>query len=308
MSTPNQAQIITAAFEQVSLLERLYGDDIPWSAIEGGFYYRSEQILLGTKAEGIFKPRQMQQGLLSIKTTKPRPGRDNIYDDQETSEGFFRYALKKGHPRQGSNRYLWEAMENQTPFVYFHAIAPGRYKAIWPCFVTNIHEIEMFCEVVVGDPLIARNTQPTIVEYPPLNIPARAYAVRETRVRLHQATFRANVLRAYNDRCALSGLPIIELLEAAHITPDSFAHSSTEVSNGITMTRLHHRAYDSDLIGITSEFKIVVGRKIKEQSDIPILSTIKKLDGSSLILPKQMQQQPNRERLAERYKAFLQHN
>ena len=240
MSTSNQAQIITSAFERVSLLERLYGDDIPWSAIEGGFYYRSEQILLGTKAEGIFKPRQMQQGLLSIKTTKPRPGRDNIYDDQETSEGFFRYALKKGHPRQGSNRYLWEAMENQTPFVYFHAIAPGRYKAIWPCFVTNIHEIEMFCEVVVGDPLIARNTQPTVVEYPPLNIPARAYAVRETRVRLHQATFRANVLRAYSDRCALSGLPIIELLEAAHITPDSFAHCSTEVSNGITMTRLHH--------------------------------------------------------------------
>lgn len=308
MSTSNQAQIITAAFERGSLLERLHGDDIPWSAIESGFNLRSEKILLGTKAEGIFKPRQMQQGLLSIKTTKPRPGRENIYDDQETSEGFFRYALKRGHPKQGSNRYLWEAMDNQTPFVYFHAIAPGRYKAIWPCFVTKIHETEMFCEVVVGDPLIARSTKAKVVEYPPLNTPARAYAVRETRVRLHQATFRANVLSAYNNRCALSGLPILELLEAAHITPDSFAHSSTEISNGITMSRLHHRAYDSDLIGITSEFRIVVGRRIKEQCDIPILSTMIKLDGSSLALPKQFQQQPNRERLAERYKTFSQKN
>jgi putative restriction endonuclease len=132
--------------------------------------------------------------------------------------------------------------------------------------------------------------------------------VRETRVRLHQATFRANVLSAYKNRCALSGLPLPELLEAAHITPDTFAHSSTEVSNGITMTRLHHRAYDSYLIGITSEFKIVVGRRIKEQSDIPILSMIKILDGGSLVLPKELQLQPNRDRLAERFNEFLLQN
>lgn len=123
MPTLNSTQIISAAFERLSWLERLYEDDILWGAIEHGFDLQDERILLGTRAEGIFKPRQMQQGLISIKTTKPRPGRDNIYDDQETSEGFFRYALKRGHPKQGSNRYLWEAMEAQTPFVYFHAIA-----------------------------------------------------------------------------------------------------------------------------------------------------------------------------------------
>lgn len=166
----------------------------------------------------------------------------------------------------------------------------------------------MFCEVVVGDALLAGRISPSAVEYPPSNAPARAYAVRETRVRLHQATFRANVLTAYKNRCALSGLPITELLEAAHITPDTFTHSSTEISNGITMTRLHHRAYDSNLIGITSEFKIVVGRRIKEQSDIPILNTIKKLDGSSLVLPKQIQLQPDKERLAERFNEFLLQN
>ncbi|MDP2126019.1 MAG: HNH endonuclease [Pseudohongiella sp.] len=308
MPTFNHTHITSAAFERISWLERLYGDDIPWNAIEHGFDLQNERILLGTKAEGIFKPRQMQRGVLSIKTTKPRPGRDNIYDDQETTEGFFRYELKRGHPKQGSNRYLWEAMEDGMPFVYFHAIAPGRYKAIWPCFVTKIHEAEMFCEVVVGDSLLARNKNPSAVEYPLSNAPARAYAVRETRVRLHQATFRANVLSAYKNRCALSGLPLPELLEAAHITPDTFAHSSTEVSNGITMTRLHHRAYDSNLIGITSEFKIVVGRSIKEQSDIPILSMLKKLDGGSLVLPKELQLQPNRDRLAERFNEFLLQN
>ncbi len=112
----------------------------------------------------------------------------------------------------------------------------------------------MFCEVVVGNSLLTRSNNPSVAEYTLSNAPVRAYAVRETRV------------------------------------------------------RLHHRAYDSYLIGITSEFKIVVGRRIKEQSDIPILSTLKKLDGGSLMLPKELQLQPNKDRLAERFNEFLLQN
>jgi hypothetical protein len=49
----------------------------------------------------------------------------------------------------------------------------------------------------------------------------REYVTRAVRQRLHQQLFRERVLRAYQERCALCSLRHQELLDAAHITPDS---------------------------------------------------------------------------------------
>ncbi|MEX0740802.1 MAG: HNH endonuclease [Pseudohongiella sp.] len=298
-------KILLSAFERVRWLDRVFGDDIPWSEITQGFDFEGQRILLANKARGIFKPKQMKQGAISIKTTEPRAGRTNIYDDHETEEGFFRYSLQAGNPQENGNKHLWQAMDQQTPFIYFHAVAPGRYKAIWPCYISNIYPDLMYCEVVVGEPLVDSANKSKVVVYPDLNAPVRAYAVREARVRLHQATFRANVLSAYRNRCSLSGLPVPELLEAAHITPDSHTHSSTEITNGIAMTRLHHRAYDANLIGITPGRKIVISDRLMEKNDGPVLTALKNLNGQELIPPYNKNQSPDRVRLAQRYEEFL---
>ncbi len=113
----NALSIILSAFERVKWLERLYEEDIPWSEIEHGFTFQDEQLYLANKARGIFRPRQMQRGVLSIKTTMPRAGRYKMYEDEETEEGYFRYALQRGDPMKQGNRYLWEALEDQTPFI-----------------------------------------------------------------------------------------------------------------------------------------------------------------------------------------------
>lgn len=304
----NDSKILLAAFERVRWLERVFGDDIPWSEIMQGFDLSGQRILLANRARGIFKPRQMSRGIVSIKTTEPRSGRVNIYEDREMAEGFFRYSLQKEGASSSGNKHLWEAMKQQAPFIYFHAVAPGRYKAIWPCYISNIHEGQKYCEVIVGESINALAERPHPVVYPDLNVPARAYAVRETRVRLHQATFRINVLSAYNNRCSLSGLPIPELLEAAHITPDSATHSSTEISNGIAMTRLHHRAYDANLIGITPDLNIFVSERVMAKQDGPILTALKNLDGEKLVPPYSKDQSPDRDRLAQRYEEFLASN
>ena len=298
--------VLTKAFDRVRWLERLYGDDIPWAAIQDGFELFGEKILLATKAEGIFKPKQMPRGIISIKTTKPRPGRQNIYEDREVSEGYFRYDLKKGVYDKGSNKNLMAAFEDQTPFIYFHAIAEGRYKAIWPCYIRKVHREAMYCEVVLGDSIPAHADIPNIVVYQnKLEAPVRAYAVRETRVRLHQATFRANVLKAYNHKCALSELPVTPLLEAAHITPDSDSFSSTEISNGIAMSRLHHCAYDRYLIGITPDLDVAVSDRILCEADSDLLKALKNLDGQKLRIPSNPEHQPDKTRLAERYDEYL---
>ena len=301
--------ILTKAFDRVRWLERLYGDDIPWAAIQQGFELAGEKILLGTRAEGIFKPKQMRRGIISIKTTQPRPGRQNIYEDREVSEGYFRYDLKKGAYDKGSNKNLMEAFEDQTPFIYFHAIAEGRYKAIWPCYIHKVHREAMYCEVVLGDTALAQTDARNIVVYPDrLEVPVRAYAVREVRVRLHQATFRANVLKAYNQKCALSELRVTELLEAAHITPDSDSFSSTEISNGIAMSPLHHCAYDRCFIGITPDLNITVSDRILYEADSDLLKTLKNLDRQKLRLPSNPNHHPDKTRLAERYDEYLRLN
>lgn len=297
--------IILSAFERVKWLERLYDEDIPWSEIVHGFDVQGERLYLANKARGIFRPRQMTRGVLSIKTTVPRAGRQKMYDDEEMEEGFFRYALQRGDPAKQGNRYLWEAQEDQSSFIYFHAIAPGRYKAIWPCYVTQIHPEQGFCEVVVGNAKAMHAVKPQVVEYQKHQPVDMSYAVRETRVRLHQAAFRANVLRAYQDRCALSGLPVRQLLEAAHITPDNHSESSADVTNGIAMSRLHHTAYDKNLIGISPDFVISVSQEIQDTNDGAVLDALKGLEGKRIHLPRSRKSLPDRDRLGARYEDFL---
>ncbi|MCW8828070.1 MAG: HNH endonuclease [Gammaproteobacteria bacterium] len=300
--------IIESAFRRMRLLEMFYEDDIPWNAIEEGFECKGETILLANRARGIFKPKQMDSGLLSIKTTVPRKGRINIYDDAEKENGYFRYALQKGEPYKGGNKHLWEALDARSPFIYFHAVSAGRYKAIWPCYVVNIYPDKMYCEVVVGVSRYESKSSNDEFIYEVPDAPERKYAVRESRVRLFQATFRENVLNAYDNKCAVSGLPVPELLEAAHITPDSNLNSTTEISNGIALSRLHHRAYDGNLIGISPNYKVVVSEKLMSISDGMILEAMKSYNGCGLLLPKRKNAQPDKERLAERFEMFISSN
>src|SRR6218665_1962026 len=199
-----------AAFERVRQLEQVYGDDIPWQAIAGGFECAGERVLLANKAVGIFKPKQMQHGALSIKTTKPRMGRVNIYADAEEADGTFVYSLQGDDPSNHFNRSLHECCEDRLPIIYFHAVAEGVYKAIFPCFVESIDTQTMTCRVSVGASISLGSRPYAMAEDDEFQRIERRYALRETKVRLHQAEFRECVLSAYGSRCAMTSLPVPE--------------------------------------------------------------------------------------------------
>lgn len=67
--------------------------------------------------------------------------------------------------------------------------------------------------------------------------------------------FRIKVYDAYNHKCAMCGIGL-ELIEAAHIVPHSNDLGTDEISNGISLCSLHHKAYDRSLIYFDTEFKI----------------------------------------------------
>lgn len=85
-----------------------------------------------------------------------------------------------------------------------------------------------------------------------------------TKVRLGQGAFRVLVTDAYNRKCAISGEKTLPVLEAAHIKP--YAESGPHfISNALLLRSDLHKLFDSGYLTITSELKVEVSKRIKEE-------------------------------------------
>lgn len=306
----SDALLLEAAFHAVRRLRDLYDDAIPWAPLEQGFMTGSQRVHFASRALGIFKPAQMEHGVLSIKTVVPKKGRVNIYDDHQAEGDYYRYALQAGGARENSNRFLWQAKELRQPFIYFVGIQPSVYTALWPCYVEEIHDRgtdNSYADIYVGMDE-QRALLPPLVDgrYQLPDTFERRYAVRESRQRLHQASFRQAVLRAYDDKCAMSGLPTPGLLDAAHIIPDADERGEASIRNGIALSKLHHSAFDKHFIGVDPDYRIHVSESILSMKDGPLLEVgLKGLAGKQIMLPQRKEDWPEPERLEERFCQFL---
>ena len=292
-----------AAFDHVRMLGEVH-DHLTAAELKPGFVFQGERIPLINPQRGIFKPQQMRF-LLSIKTVFPKPGAKIWYDDQrEVHRQIFEgdetvdYAFMGLNPDAADNRWLREAYENRIPIIYFLGIAPGRYQAMLPAFISGWDAKALKARVAFGVP-----DQDALV--PPENALERRYALRAVKQRLHQASFREAVITAYNGRCALSGLPEALLLDAAHIISDKDEKfGQPVVPNGIPLSKIHHAAFDAHLIGIDPDYKLHVSDRLLVQNDGPILEALKRLNGEMIHLPARAKDRPDRDRLAQRYERF----
>jgi hypothetical protein len=111
--------------------------------------------------------------------------------------------------------------------------------------------------------------------------------IRPVKQRRGQAYFRDIVLNNYDNRCALTGLPVRELLVASHIMPWSgHAAERLNVKNGISLNRLHDSAFDRHLVSFDDELRLVLSPKLK--SLLPAESIAYQFDafeGKALSLP-----------------------
>ena len=95
----------------------------------------------------------------------------------------------------------------------------------------------------------------------------RAYATAAVRVRLHQRAFRERVLRAYRQQCAFCRFRHPELLDAAHILPDSDPGGEPVVRNGLALCTLHHGKFDRLFLGVRPDDTIEVRPDILREED-----------------------------------------
>jgi putative restriction endonuclease len=106
-------------------------------------------------------------------------------------------------------------------------------------------------------------------------------------------------------RCAFCRLRHQELLDAAHITADSEATGEPVVSNGLSLCKLHHAAFDRHFLTVRPDYVIEVRQSILEEEDGPmLLHGLKGMHGTTIFIPREASLQPDRERLEERYAAF----
>jgi putative restriction endonuclease len=251
---------------------------------------------------GIWKPAVCELPL-SITTTF-----NSSYDDAgDPRTGTLGYAYRGIDPQHRDNRGLRRAMAERVPLIYFYAIEPGIYVAAYPVFVVEDDPQQLRFSVQVDDLLatIGDTTDPYAVREDAE--PRRAYVTATFRRRLHQVAFRERVIRAYGERCALCRLRHPELLDAAHITPDSDLEGEPIVSNGVALCKLHHAAFDRFFFAIRPDYTIEVRPSVLRESDGPMLVVgLQQINGQVIHLPRRAINLPDRARLERRYEQFKQ--
>lgn len=281
-------------------LQQRYPDAVPRQVLIQRVQLAGMPVNLMDPARGISKPSALAAAL-SVMTAPPRPGQPPPYEDRWISEDRLSYAYQGTDPSLYTNRALQVAWEHRLPLVYFYGVRPGEFLAEFPVYVERDRPEDLRVDMVFADPIGAPGAMG-------IELDERRYSTRTTRSRLHQLGFRLRVLQAYEDRCAICRLGRPPLLDAAHIVPDTEPLGLPVTSNGLSLCKLHHSAYDKLLIGVTPALRVEVATDVLEEQDGPMLRHgLQELQGQELrVIPGRRVDRPKRELLEWRYERFRQ--
>lgn len=294
MSTIDE-KIRLAAFDWLKIQTPLHDGTLDINLLRKGFEFGNERISL-VAPQGIFKPKLMNLPLTITTAPKSR------YEDALRSDGLFNYKYRGENINSWDNVGLRECMKQRIPIIYFLGLVPSKYLPIWPAYIiadqpenlTFIVKSEMFEGVIREEYRVYERDM------------AKQYANSSIRIRIHQKAFRERVLHAYRTQCSICRLRHSELLDAAHIIPDSDSQSAPSVDNGIALCKIHHAAFDKYFIGITPDYKVEVRKDVLEEEDGPMLQHgLKELHNSKIYIPKLVVNRPNRDYLDIRYQKYL---
>jgi putative restriction endonuclease len=287
-------------FELLDRLVEEHGDVLPFAPLKAGLELEGRRIsLLGP--QGIFKPAVLDLPL-SITTAPIVEGKLRPYEDEVSDDGFLLYRYRGTEPFHRDNVGLRELMHRQLPLVYFHGIVKGQYVAQYPAYITADDPGSLTFTVALDDPQVIRPDLDADV----VDVARRAYVTRLARQRLHQMAFRQKVLRAYRQSCSVCRLNHPELLDAAHILADGHPLGQPVVPNGLAMCKLHHAAFDRNILGIRPDLVIEIRGDILREVDGPMLRHgLQELNlHPLLVVPRAARERPRSEYLEERYERF----
>lgn len=302
--TEFEARFRLAAFAWLE--ERTRGGEalVTWADLVRGVTFEGKHLPLITQ-RGIWRPVALRGRVFTIVTSPKNP-----YADAFTDDGCVNYHYFGEDPRHPDNVALRDAQAEGTPLIYLHGVLKGEYLAVWPVFVVGEDPRAKTFQVIADERALVAPERFAVHhlrwQAPDSEAPLRRrYAMREVRQRLHQRTFRERVLRAYQSRCALCRLRHPELLDAAHIVADSSERGIADVTNGLALCKIHHSSYDEHLIGIRSDYRVVVRKDVLDERDGPMLKVgLQGLHQQLITVPRQASLRPDPQRLDERFEEF----
>lgn len=262
------------------------------------FQFDGTRIALMDAGRGIRKPAGMDAAL-SVRTVYTPPNATPPYADEAGRDGFLRYKIRGDDRLHAENVGLRTAMRRSLPLIWFVGVSSGLYLARYPVYLVE-EEAAQQQFVVALDPLQARTWHSG-----PQDEDERRYAETIARRRMHQPLFRARVLHAYEKRCAICRLRHESLLDASHIVSDRHSLGQPVVPNGLALCKIHHAAFDQNIIGISPDLVVDIRHDILLEVDGPMLRHgIQEMQGTRLSIPRQRASRPDRERLDLRYQEF----
>lgn len=259
------------------------------------YTYKGQVVPLMDRQNGIWNPSGFDT-TLSITRTLKSPYADELDGPVQK----YSYERLPDRPLvSGRNIKLRSAAASGDPLILFQEFLPSLYFPRYPVFIVHDDPVAGYVDVAMdeslklfADPLHLTHEQQT-------------YAERVIKVRLHQKSFRSRVLHAYGARCAVCRLAYPELLDAAHITPDGVEGSTTSITNGLSLCKIHHAAYDRGVIGIDGAYRVHVRPDVLADIGGPMLQHgLQAMDSVTLTIPPRSNERPDPERLNLRYLAF----
>ncbi len=263
------------------------------------FFVGGVRFPLVDRGRGIRKPLGWRAAL-SITTAAPRSGRERPYADDEGQDGLHRYKLRSDQRGSAENEGLRAAMIAQRPLIWFYGVQPSVFNAISPVYLIGEEtDQDQFVLALTDD-------QRQVTPGSRVEEGFRRYLVAETKRRLHQPLFASQVMLAYDETCAVCSLECRDLLEAAHIIPDNREDGLPIVQNGLALCKIHHAAYDKNILGIRPDYVVQIHERLLHKVDGPMLTHgLQGHHGENLRkLPTVRLDRPDPKRLEIRYAEF----
>jgi len=209
------------------------------------------------------------------------------YNQKETISLYSRFRIQNEAQNNGIALYIDNDPEQPQHVITFKPDYLGLYLENFKTIHgLNLDELKTLVE--------ASDSMPESDSEQPIKVGERVYVVNHGRAhRDHR--FRRDVNEAYNFKCAMCGIGL-NLVEAAHIIPHAHNDGTDDISNGVCLCTLHHKAYDNGLIYFDVDFKIKINKsKIKYLTKINRDSgfcTLHDLTFKELLLPMSISLKP----------------
>lgn len=111
--------------------------------------------------------------------------------------------------------------------------------------------------------------------------------VTQTKQRLHQSFFRQAVLSSYELTCCVTGLGIPQCLIASHIIPwREKEELRADPTNGLCLSATFDRLFDTGLMSITPELKIIFCRGLLHDNAEPTQALVTKYHEQLIVRPR----------------------